>query len=240
MELIRWIHTLQVEIPLLWQCLRDNVYPESFLINVLGLRPESCARLPRMLTIFLGIYLLCGIVTLILRFRRKQRSLNSIANQIGTDFLVCCSSLFVPLLIFLTKTCVYVVQHKVAPFQGEGDFVRFSSDALGSVFYLVLVFAGVLFIVWMPVSSFLWYLAVYRLLGLPHAVFDVGFGLYLMSVILLATYHGKERLYFLLLPVVIALALIQKGGYAPMPRNAPGYIKMAKVADARLEHAREH
>lgn len=87
---------------------------------------------------------------------------------------------------------------------------------------MVLAFVGVFFTVWMPVSSFFRYLIVYRLRGLPHAIFDVGFGLCLMSVALLSGYYGDRRLYFLLLPAVIGLALIQIGGYIPEERNVMG------------------
>ena len=222
MELTAWIDTLLVEVPQLWQCLKHNTYPESFLINALGFRPETCAWLPQLLISFLAIYLLCGAMTVVLRFRLKQKSLNSIPHQINTAILVCCGALFLPLLVFLAKACVYVVQNKVAPLQGEGDHIRFFGEALRSVFYIVLAFVGVLFTVWMPISSFLRYLKVYRLRGLPHAVFDVGFGLCLISAALLAGYYEDRRLYLLLLPAVIALTLIQTGGYIPEERNATG------------------
>lgn len=222
MELTAWIDTLLVEIPKLWQCLKSNTYPDSFLVNALGFSPEACRKLPQTLTVFLGIYLACGAATLVLRFWRKQKSLNSVTHQINTAVLVCCSTLFVPLLLLLAKACVYVVQNEVAPFQGDGDHIRFIGDAISSVFYMVLAFAGVFFTVWMPVSSFLRYWKVYRIRGLPHAVFDVGFGLYLISVALLSAFYGDRRLYLLLLPAVIALAVIQKGGCIPEERNAAG------------------
>lgn len=37
---------------------------------------------------------------------------------------------------------------------------------------------------------------------------------------LLAGFHGDQRLYLLLLPAVIGLALIQIGGYTPEKRDA--------------------
>lgn len=222
MELTAWIDTLLVELPQLWQCLKHNTYPQSFLTNALGFSPEACARLPRLLTGFLAVYLLCGAVTVVLRFRLRQKSLNSAVHQINTAILVCCGALFVPLLVFLAKACVYVLKYEVAPLQGEGDYIRFFGEAVSSVFYIVLAFVGVFFTVWMPVSSFLRYLKVYRLRGLPHGLFDVGFGLCLISAALLAGFYGDRRLYLLLLPAVIALAVIQSGGYVPEERNAPG------------------
>lgn len=221
MELTAWIDTLLVEIPRLWQCLKSNTYPESFLRNALGFSPEACARMPQILTGFLAFYLLCGIVTLALRFRLKQKSLSSTAHQINSAILVCCSTLFVPLLVFLAKALVYVIKNEVAPLQGKGDLFRFFGEAASSTFYMVLAFLGVLFTVWMPVSTFLRYLKVYRLRGLPHGIFDVGFGLCLISTALLAAFYGDRRLYLLLLPAVIALAAIQTGGYIPEERNIP-------------------
>lgn len=220
MELKAWIDTLLVELPKLWQCLKSNVYPESFLTNALGLSPEDCQRLPDTLKAFLAVYLLCGAVTLVLHFCQKQKSLDTILHQINTAILVCCSILFIPLLVLLVKAGVYVVKNEVAPFRKDGDPVRYFGEAISNVFYVVLAFVGVFLTVWMPVSSFLRYLKVYRLWGLPHAVFDVGFGLYLISVALLAGYYGDRRLYLLLLPAVIGLALIQIGGYIPEERDA--------------------
>lgn len=228
MELTAWIDTLLVELPKLWQCLKSNAYPESFLTNAMGLRPETCARLPQLLTGFLAVYLLCGALTLILRFRRRQKSLCSVVHHITTAILVCCAIVFVPLLILLGRACVYVVQTEVPPLQGITDFIRFFGEAVSKVFFIVLAFLGIFFTIWMPVSTFLRYLRVYRIRGLPHGVFDVGFGFFLISTALLAGYYGNRWLYLLLLPAVIALAAIQKGGYVPEERNIPGAVRWEK------------
>lgn len=242
MELTAWIDTLLIEVPKLWQCLKNNAYPDSFLTNALGLSPEACARLPRILIGFLTVYLLCGAVSVVLRFRMRQKSLNSVVHQINTAILVCCSTLFVPLLVLLAKACVYVLKHEVAPLQGKGDYIRFFGEAVSGVFYIALAFVGVFFTVWMPVSSFLRYWKVYRLRGLPHGVFDVGFGLCLISAALLACYYGDRRLYALLLPAVTGLALIQTGGCIPEERNIPGAMPpetdpAAEAAASREERA---
>lgn len=221
MGLTAWIDTLLVEIPRLWQCFKSNTYPASFLTNALGLGPETCARLPRMLVWFAAIYLGCGAVSVLLCFRRKQRSLNSVSHQINTAILVCCAVVFVPLLVYLARACVYVIQHEVSPPQGMGDLLRCFSEAVSKIFYMVLAFAGVLFTVWMPVSSLLRYLKVYRLWGVPHGIFDVGFGLYLADTALLAAYYADRRLYALILPAVLLLAVIQRSGYIPEERNVP-------------------
>lgn len=227
MELTTWFDTLLIELPRLWHCLKSNVYPASFLTNALGLNPETCARLPRVLVWFAAVYLSCGAVSTILRFRRKQQSLSSTAHQINTAILVCCAVLFVPLLAYLAKGCVYVIQNEVAPLQGRADAARCFGEAVSKIFYLVLAFAGVFFTVWMPVRSFLRYCKVYHLWGVPHGIFDVGFGLYLADTVLLAAYYGDRRLYALAAPAVVLLAVIQRGGYIPEERNVPGAAKAA-------------
>lgn len=232
MELTAWIDTLLVELPTLWHCLRDQVYPTSFLTNALGFSQAFCERLPQYLIYFAGFYFLCGIASLILRFRRGQKSLNSVAHQINTAILVCCCTLFIPALIYLAKACVYVLRNEVAPLQGQGDYIRYFGESVSSVFYIILAIAGVAFTVWMPVSSLLRYLKVYRIGGIPHGIFDIGFGLLLMSAALLSCAYSDRRLYLLLLPAIIMLGVIQRGGYIPEERNLrqpePASAKPAK------------
>lgn len=219
MELTAWIDTLLVELPALWHCLRDNLYPASFLTNALGFSQDFCDRLSQYLIWFMGLYFLCGIVTLFLHFRKGQKSLNSIAHQINTTILVCCCILFIPALVFLAKACVYVLQNETAPLQGQGDYIRYFGEAISSIFYIILAFAGIAFTVWMPVSSFLRYLKVYRIRGVPHGIFDVGFGLHLIAAALLSCAYSDRRLYLLLLPAIVMLGVIQTGGYIPEEQN---------------------
>ncbi len=217
MELTVWIDTLLVEVPKLWECLKANRYPASFLTNALGFSQETIDRLPQYLIWFMGFYFLCGVISLILRFRKGQKSLNSLSHQINNVILVCCGTLFFPLLVFLAKACVYVLQNEVAPLRN--DYVRYFGEAISSVFYIILAFAGIAFTVWMPVSSFLRYLKVYHLWGLPHGIFDVGLGLHLIAAVLLSAAYADRRLFLLLLPPIVMLAVIQKGGYIPEEKN---------------------
>lgn len=219
MELTAWIDTLIVELPALWHCLRDNLYPASFLTNALGFSQDFCERLPRYLIWFMALYFLCGAVTLFLRLRKGQKSLSSAAHQINNAILVCCCTLFIPALAFLAKACVYVLQNEVAPFQGQGDYIRWFGEAVSSLFYIIMAFAGVAFTVWMPVSSFFRYLKVYRIRGVPHGIFDVGFGLHLIAAALLSCAYSDRRLYLLLLPALVLLGAIQTGGYIPEEEN---------------------
>lgn len=243
MELTAWIDMLIVELPALWHCLRDNLYPASFLTNALGFGQDFCERLPRYLIWFMGLYFLCGGVTLFLHFRKGQKSLNSVAHQINTAILVCCCTLFIPTLVFLAKACVYVLQNEVAPLQGHGDYIRYFGEAVSSVFYIIMAFAGLAFTVWMPISSLFRYLKVYRIRGVPHGIFDVGFGLHLIAVLLLSCVYSDRRLYLLSLPAVVMLGVIQTSGYIPEEENRQlldsTHPEAAKAAEGRTEASPE-
>jgi hypothetical protein len=219
MELKAWINTLIAEFPGLLECLKSNTFPASFLTNVLGFRPSLVERLPQYLWGFVGVYFLCGLVTLVLRYKRGQRSLNSIPHQINNVILTWCCTLFVPLLALLARSCVYILQNEVAAYRGEGDLIRFAGEAVSSVFYVILAFLAVAFTVWMPVSSAIRYLRVHRAGGLPHMIFDIGTGPFLLSVLLLAAAQGDRRLYLLALPAIVLLGVVQRGGYLPAEKN---------------------
>lgn len=219
MELTAWVDTLIRELPILLECLKNNTYPTSFLTNALGFSPALAERLPQYLLVWIGVYFLCGAVTLFLRLKRGQKSLNSVTHQINNVILTWCCTLFIPLLVLLGKACVYVLQNEVTGYQGRGDLARFAGEAAASIFYLVLAFVGVLFTVWMPASSAIRYLRVHRLGGLPHMLFDVGTGMFLLSVWLVAAARGQRLVYLLILPAVVMLCAVQAGGYIPEEQN---------------------
>ncbi|MDO4314480.1 MAG: hypothetical protein Q4C45_01800 [Oscillospiraceae bacterium] len=202
------------------ECLKTNTYPASFLTNALGFSQTLAARLPRYLAAFIAVYFLCGGITLLLRFKKGQKSLCSTPQQINTVILTWCCTLFVPLLILMVRACAYVLQNEVDGFQGKGDLIRFAGESVASIFYLVMAIVGVAFTVWMPLSTAIRYLRVHRLGGLPHMIFDVGTGMFLLSVLLLSAFYGERRLYLLILPAVVMLRIVQHGGYIPEEKNA--------------------
>lgn len=221
MELSARINTLLRELSRLWDCLKANLYPESFLSNALGFGPKLCERLPQYLMCFAGLYLLCGVLTAVFRFRLGQKPLSSIPRQIHTAISAGCASVLLPLLVLLTKTCTHTVQLDVAPLQGGGDFFRYAKEALPSTIYVVLAFAGALLAVWTPVRSILRYLKTYRLRGIPHMIFEVGTGFYLISVLLLAAAFSNRMLYALILPAGALLGAVQSAGYVPEEDSPP-------------------
>jgi len=85
------------EIPLLWENVKAHAFPSSFLTRALGFSPERMELLPRFLMYWIGIYLLCGLVTVFLRFKRGQRSINSLAKQLVNIILTSCCVLILPI-----------------------------------------------------------------------------------------------------------------------------------------------
>lgn len=215
----------------LWHCLFSNDYPAVFLKNVLGLSPEQAAALPRYLMGYAAFYLLCGAVTVVLRFTRKQYSLHSRTKQLNNIVLTMADFFFVPqLLVFieLGKTSLGAV----VPYTGElSDLVRFFSDAWTSIFTPLFLFLVVLAAALLPFQAALRYLRVYKLAGLPHMVFDVGTGLCLLSAALLSMCSGNRLWYLLVLVSVVLLCVVQTGGYIPEEQNAKPTANAAPLCD---------
>lgn len=228
MELGTWLTGVVREGPALAALVRENIYPTTFLIKAFGLSEDAAERLPRYLAVFTCVYLLCGVVTLLLRWKKGQRSLNSWATQASDVILTVACLFFVPALALMVKTGVQKVRTEVAPLQG--DYLRFAGDVWVCLFDVILVCAVLLFTIYMPVYTALRYLRVYKLRGLPHMVFDVGLGYYCVSVVLLAAAQ-ENRLFWLLIPLAVAgLCAVQAGGYIPDARNIPRSEKPAEPA----------
>lgn len=203
----------------LWNCLFTNAYPQVFLKNVLGLSAEQAPALPRYLLGYVILYLLCGAVTVLRRFKSGQRSLNSRSKQINNVILTMADFFFIPqlpILVNMGKSALGAV----TPYSGEiSDLVRFFSDIWTAIFTPLFLFLVILLTAILPLQTAIRYLRVYKLAGLPHMVFDVGTGCYLLSAGLLSMCSGN-RLWYLLIPVaVILLWVIQTGGYVPEERN---------------------
>lgn len=221
MEQSARLDALLIEFPKLWNSLKFNIYPEDFLRNVLGFGPKLCERLPQYLMCFVGLYLLCGGLTVFFRFRLGQKPLNSIPRQMHAAFLAGCAAVLLPLLIMLAKVCAYIVRYDIAPLQGRGDYLRYAGDALSNILRVAMVFAALLLAVWVPLHSVFRYLKVYRLRGVPHLIFEVGTGIYLLCVILLAAAFENKLIYALILPAGALLGIVQSAGYIPEADHPP-------------------
>ncbi len=211
MDLMPWIDSLLVEIPELIQNFRANIFPQRFLTNVLGLSPGTVASLPLLLTLFVVLYLACGGATVYLRFKRGQRSMLSLWQQLVNFFFSWCGVLLLPLASVL--------------FHGRGD----------GWFYPLIGVAAAAGALWFPLISVYRYLRYHRLPGIPHMIFDVGFGPFTMAILLLSCRFGTRALFALIVVAVLALLAVQWGGnyylydYDPLPQELPDEPEPAVV-----------
>jgi len=189
MDLLPWIDSLLVEVPVLISSLKTGVFPVSFLTNVLGVAPDRVERLPGLLTFFVIFYLLCGALTMVLRFRQDQTSLLSVPRQLCNAILCCSVFLFLPMLKLV------------------------SAGGFGGSFYPLLALGVVLFSIGIPLASVIRYVWVYRFTGIPHAIFDVGFGPFVMAVQLLCAHKGSKFLCLFIFLAVAALVVLHLDSY---------------------------
>lgn len=208
-----------MELPQLLDCVKTNTFPERFLTRGLGLSPAALERLPDCLLGFMGLYLLCGLITVFLRFKRDQRSINSFAKQVINVILTTCCILMVPLLPMLVKAIPWVIQNEVPPLQGFDDLFRYCGDCFGKTFYLIMAVGALAATIWLPLGGALTYLKRYKFFGLPHMILDYGTGAYLICAFLLSSYHGHIKWYLSLVPAVVLLRVVQAGGYVPEEVN---------------------
>lgn len=220
MEFTAWIDILLEELPRLWDCVKTNTFPADFLTRALDFSTETLENLPKYLMWFMAVYLVCGLITIVLRFTRNQRSINSLAKQLVNVILTSCCILMIPLLPMLIKAIIYVVQNEVSPYQGLHDLVRYGGDLFGKPFYLIMAAGAIAATIWLPLGGALEYLRRHKLFGVPHAIFDYGTGMYLISTYLLSSYCGDPRWFLALIPAVIMLRVVQIGGYVPEEINS--------------------
>jgi len=126
---------------------------------------------------------------MVLRFRQDQTALLPVPRQILNAILCGCVFLFVPML----KTV--------------------SQNGFGSSFYPKLALLLVLFSIGIPLASVLRYVWVYQLTGLPHAIFDVGFGPFVFAVQLLCAHKGSRFLTVFVFLAVVAHVLLHLDSY---------------------------
>ena len=162
----------------------------------------------------------CGVITLLLHFKRGQKPLNSLPKQLVNVVLVIADFLLIPLL-FVIWNMAKLALGFVTPWSGEiDDCWRFFSQAWSVLFDPILLLAVLLFTVLLPVQAAWRYLKIYHLAGAPHMVFDIGFGLYLSCTAMLSMLSSNHCWYLLLIPAVVMLCVGQTGGYVSDARNA--------------------
>lgn len=217
--------------------LQTNSPPAVLLEDVLGLSQAQIDALPRQLLAFVGIYLACGALTLLLRFRRGQRSLSSWSKQVSNVIFTVADFILIPFLLLMVEMGRQFLQG-VEPYSGElSDLWRFFTQAWGVLFDPVLLCALLICTILMPVQAAWRYLRVYKLFGLPHMVFDVGTGIYLACVAMMSMLTGNMKWYALILLAVVMLCVVQIGGYIPDSRNTAAAHAQAEQAAAEKKAA---
>lgn len=225
MDYLAWMSAFWRELPGLWTCVLENRYPTSFLTQALLLSPAQAEGLPRYLMGYVAIYFLCGCIALCIHIKKKQLSLNSWSKQLYNVIFTVTDFFFIPMLFGL-----WMIGRDelalVTPYSGElTDLWRYFSDAWTAICAPLFVFLVTLMLVLFPFQAAYRYLKLYKLFGLPHMVLDVGFGLFLISVLLLAAFYENRLIYLLFLPALVLLALVQRGGYIPDARNLRALLR---------------
>lgn len=213
----------------LFSSLLDNSPPSVLLQKILSLSDDQIAVLPRYLLAFAALYLTCGGITLLFHFKKGQKSLNSLSKKLINVVLVISDFLLVPLLLVVWDMAKQMLG-SITPWSGKiTDCWRFFSQAWIVLFDPILLLAILLFTILLPIQAAWRYFKVYHLTGIPHMVFDVGFGLYLSCTAMLSMLTSNYYWYLLLIPAVIMLCAVQTGGYIPDAKNASAALEESKV-----------
>lgn len=195
-----------------WEGLQSHTWPQAFFLDSLGLTEELTLKLPQYAKTYLGIYFVMAAVSLVLHYWKKQKSLSNFGRKF-TDFLL--TILLIPavraiILIF------GVGQEKAMQVKGSFSFTPAGEEwmmAMVEAWYypvgLSLILLGAVLVMCSTVKR---YLEKYNLAGIPWAIYDVGFGLFCISTLLMVLSTGNPDWYWLILPAVILNAVGQTGG----------------------------
>ena len=194
--LLPWLETVLAEAPLLVEHVHAGRFPSRFLTNVLGFGQGFAEKLPGLLTLFVILYLLCGGLTVMLRLKRKQTSLLTFSRQVFNALLIWAAFLVIP----MRKALV-------------------AGGAGGEFYAKIALLLGILAVV-IPLCSVVRYLWIYRLTGIPHAIFDVGFGLFAAAVMLLSAKIGILRILILLAIAALTVVQWEEPEYEDVPAPA--------------------
>ena len=192
--------------------LKNNVWPDAFFRELLGMSEESIDRLPEMAFYFMIVYGISAVISLILHYAQKQKSFSDLGRKIAA-FLSC----------FVAVMCCWIVpqfiaQGKLLASDVKGEFsftqegMKWLSDFLQAWFDPVFLIILLVAISMMPVFSIRRYIKNYKLLGIPWAIYDVGFPLLCFSAAILAMANGN-LMWYVAIPVgLTAVWLGQTGG----------------------------
>ena len=196
----------------LWNGLKYNTWPDVFFSELLGISDEIIERLPRFLFYYIVVYGVAAIISLIFHYSRGQKSFSDLGRKM-VDVL--CWTLVVMCGWLIPQ---FIAQGKLMASAVEGEFAftadgwHWLSEYLQAWFDPIWLGALFVAIAIMPLLTVRRYIKVYKLSGIPWAIFDEGFALFCMSIAVQAMYSGNPLWY---IGVVIAFVLIllgQSGG----------------------------
>lgn len=208
MDLIGPIRSMQQGLVDLWDCLLPNRYPSIFVEKALRveLGPKD---LSKWLLLYVGVYFLCAVISLLLRHVRGQQALCRCSTHINTAILTLFCTLLIPTLILFTRAAISTAKI-LSGYQGSA-WARFSNMWTGLLPYIFVILV-VAFTIYMPIHTALAYFKVYHLAGLPQMIQDVGFGPLCLSALLLSMASGNRLWYVAILAAILLLAGVQQGG----------------------------
>ncbi len=192
--------------------LKKAKWPNAFFEDLLGLKADSADYLPKYAFWFLLIYAIAAMLSLILHYIKKQKCFSDFARK----FMDCVCLIVGVMCGWIIPQ--FIAQGKVLAAEVEGSFsftpegLTWLSDFLQAWFdpiWLGVLFLGIAI---MPILTIKRYLKEYKLLGIPWAIYDVGFGVICLAAAILSMASGSF-LWYLTIPVAMLLISFgQKGG----------------------------
>ena len=192
--------------------LKSCTWPEKFVSGLLGMSPATAEKLRAYLFYYMILYAVSAVISLVLHYKKEMKSFSNFGRKM-MDFI--CTVLMVMCCWLVPQ---FVAQSKLMASQVEGEFsfteegFYWLSDYLQAGFDPIWLSALMIFIAIMPLLTARRYLKEYKLLGIPWAIYDVGFGVFAISTAAMAMAHGSF-LWYLAIPAAMVLVHFgQTGG----------------------------
>ncbi|MDO4333133.1 MAG: hypothetical protein Q4C58_10685 [Eubacteriales bacterium] len=195
----------------LWKGLQTNTYPAAFFTDALGMSTDATKALPGHVAFLLAVCMICGAITLLLRWKAGQRSISGWGDQLVNVLLSLLTILCIPVLLLLYQ---YVAEANTAalklyPDKGIAYWKEFLETAYPVLMVAIICVAMMLW----PLFRFKDYLVCYHLKGLFHGIFEVGTGFFIAGVAIQAMYRESPAIYLLIPVYLLMLFLRQRGGW---------------------------
>ena len=195
--------------------LKTNTWPDAFFTGLLGLSEETAEKLPTYVFFYMVIYGIAALISIVLHFAKKQKSFS----DLGRKFVdMICWALAVMCCWLIPQ---FIAQGRLMASEVEGEFSftaegwKWLSEYLQAWFDPIWLGALFLAIAIMPLLTVRKYLKIYKLAGIPWAIFDEGFAVFCMSAAVLVMSTGN-LLWYASIPVAFVLILLGQTGGADL------------------------